>query len=295
MTNSRDHLHRFVLQNGAIRGVLVQLELAWQEVASRAAYPAAIRDVLGKALAASAMLTGNIKFRGNLSVQFKSDGDLRLLFAQCSNDGDLRGLAQWRAPLADSIDLARQEAAVFAITIEHADNGQRYQGTVPVESSELAQLIEGYFSQSEQLPTQVILACGEGRCAALMVQRVADGGGIGELDLDGWNRIRHLTSTVRESELLDLSAQTLLTRLYHEEDASLQESQPLKFACHCSRERVSAVLRNLGREEATAALQQDGKVEVICEFCNSHYHFDRIDLAQLFLEIAAPPSSQATH
>ena len=297
MNKTSDQLHRFLLQNGTIRGVLVQMDEAWREVSSRAAYPDAIRTLLGQALAASAMLTGNIKFRGNLSLQFKSEGKLRLMFAQCSDGGEVRGLAQWQETVGTSLDLSAQPSPLFAITIEHADSGQRYQGMVPVEVTYLSQLIENYFSKSEQLPTQVVLACDEGRCAALMLQKVAEGGGNIDTDSDpdAWNRVHHLTATLSERELLDLPPETLLARLYHEECVLLQEAQPLRFACHCSRERVSTVLKNLGREEAAAALQQDGRVEVICEFCNTHYHFDQIDLTQLFCDIASTPTSSATH
>lgn len=297
MNPPNDRLHRFLLDRASVSGVLVQLEESWQEVASRDDYPDRLRRWLGEALAACAVLTGNTKFSGNLSIQLKSDGPVRMLFAQCSDEGQLRGLAQWRSGIEELRDLADLTSPILAITIENAATGHRYQGLVPVEHAKLSQLLEMYFEQSEQLPTTIHLACDGGRCAALLLQPLARAGGVGtgDADPDGWNRVQHLVGTLTDAELLDLPGEEVLRRLFHEEGARLLETRPLRFGCQCSRDRVAAVLRNLGREEAEAAIQGDGRVEVTCEFCNTRYHFDRIDLEQVFRALPGTPASPSSH
>ncbi len=295
MDKPKDRLHRFLLERAGVSGVLVQLEEAWQAVASRSDYEPAVASLLGQALAATAALSGTIKLSGSLSLHIRSKGDLSLLYTECNDEGRLRGLAQWRGGAAEAIDLAELAEPLLAITIENTVTGQRQQGMVPVEHGALAQLIEGYFERSEQLPSRIHLACGDGRAAALILQPLAQGGGIGETDPDGWNRARHLAATLSDEELLQLPAEQVLLRLFHEENVQLTGERGLFFGCQCSRERVATVLRNLGRDESEAALQPDGRVEVTCEFCNTRYHFDRVDLEQVLRDLPGTPGSDSKH
>jgi molecular chaperone Hsp33 len=293
MTDDDDILYRFLLERAQLRGVLVRLTSSWQQVRSRADYPAVVADLLAKALTASAVFTGNIKFEGSLSIQLKAAGALTLLFAECGHDGRVRGLARWRPDLAPDFRLSASGSPLLAITIENAASGQRYQGIVPVDDDDLAVLFARYFERSEQLPTRVLLACDGDRCAGLMVQQLpATGAGT---DPDAWNRIGHLLATATSDELLHLDAEQLLLRLFHEETVRVLATQPLQFGCRCSRERVAGVLRTLGREEALASLQDDGRAEVTCEFCNTHYHFDAIDIERIFRDPAGTPTSAAEH
>ncbi|RAO77004.1 Hsp33 family molecular chaperone HslO [Dyella jiangningensis] len=286
-----DVLHRFMLERAGVRGVLVRLGAAWREVAGRSAYPAALRSVLGQTLAASALLTGNIKLEGALSVELKSTGPLRLLFAECTDQGRLRGLARWSDPLPETLDLAALPNAIMAITIGHAERGQRYQGLVDLQHPDLASALENYFSQSEQLPARIVLAADGEHAVGLMLQKLPEEGGIDAVqDEDAWTRIQHLTATLGQEELLTTAPEQLLYRLYHEESVRLFEPRPLAFGCSCTRERVEAVLRSLGRDEVEAALEaREGEIEVICEFCAQRYTFDRIDAEHLL-----SPSPQAS-
>jgi molecular chaperone Hsp33 len=292
--SSLDQMHRFLLERAGVSGVLVQLEAAWQEVASRSNYPAPVAGLLGQALAATAALSGTIKLSGALSLQLRSQGELSLLYTECNDAGRLRGLAQWRGggALGDLADLAEP---LLAVTIDNVATGQRHQGLVPVEHGSLAQLLEGYFERSEQLPSRILLACAGGRAAALILQPLAQAGGSGGADPDGWNRVQHLAATLSEAELLQLPPEQILLRLFHEEEVRVNAQRELHFGCQCSRDRVAAVLRNLGREESEAALQPDGRIEVTCEFCNTRYHFDRIDLEQVLRDLPEAPGSAAKH
>ena len=286
-----DVLHRFMLERAGVRGVLVRLGAAWREVAGRSAYPAALRSVLGQTLASSALLTGNIKLEGALSVELKSTGPLRLLFAECTDQGRLRGLARWSDPLPETLNLAELPKAIMAITIGAAERGQRYQGLVDLQHPDLASALENYFSQSEQLPARIVLAADGEHAVGLMLQKLPDEGGIDAVqDEDAWTRIQHLTATLGAEELLSTAPEQLLYRLYHEESVRLFEPRSLAFGCSCTRERVEAVLRSLGRDEVEAALEaREGEIEVICEFCAQRYTFDRIDAEHLL-----SPSPQAS-
>jgi molecular chaperone Hsp33 len=289
-----DVLHRFLLERAGIRGVLVRLGPAWREVAARADYPAPLRELLGQTLTASALLTGNIKLDGALSIELKSQDALRLLFAECTDEGRLRGLARWSDPLPPTLALDALRDAVLAITIGNVERGQRYQGLVALQHAGLAEALENYFVQSEQLPAKIMLAADGEHAVGLMLQKLPDEGGRDAAhDDDAWNRVAHLTATLGSAEMLATAPEQLLYRLFHEESVRLFEPRPLAFGCTCSRERVSAMLRSLGRDEVEAALAaRDGEIEVICEFCAQQYHFDRIDAEHLLSESAAPGQSQ---
>ena len=285
-----DVMYRFLLPRAGVRGVLVRLGASWREVAGRAEYPPALRALLGEALAASALLTGNIKLDGTLSIELKSASALRLLFAECDDAGRLRGLARWHEPLPQPLALNGLAEAVMAITMGNLERGQRYQGLVELRDAGLAASLENYFSQSEQLPARILLATDAGHAVGLMLQKMPDEGGhAAERDEDAWNRVLQLTATLGVGELLASPAEQLLFRLYHEESARLLETRPLAFGCSCSRERVSAMLRSLGRDEVEAALAaREDEIEVVCEFCAQRYTFDRIDAEHLLSESPAP-------
>jgi molecular chaperone Hsp33 len=280
----RDALARFLLPEAGVRGVRVHLDDAWAQIRARASdVPAAAVELLGEAAAASALFTGHAKVDGRLSVQLRGTGALRTLFAECTAAGTLRGIAQVEAgPPARDLR-AMGDGAILAITIENpAAPGRepvRYQGLVPLESDSLAGAFEDYFRQSEQLPTRILLAADDRRAAGLMLQKLPGDAG----DDDGWARAGALFDTLSPGELLDWPAATLLHRLFHEEAPQGLGERPLRFACSCSRDRVGAMLRSLGREEAEAAAEANGgEVRVRCEFCGQTYDFDPGQIEVLF-------------
>jgi molecular chaperone Hsp33 len=284
-----DVLHRFVLERAGVRGVYVRLGRTWRDVAGRADYPEPLRDLLGEGLAASALLTGNIKLDGALSIELKTSGELRLLFTECSDQGRLRGLARWRDPLPAPLDLAALPDAIMAITIGHAERGQRYQGLVELQQADLGASLENYFTLSEQLPARILLAADGDHAVGLMLQKLPHEGGHDAVqDDDGWSRVLHLTNTLSAAELIATAPEPLLYRLYHEETVRMYEPRSLAFGCSCTRERVESMLRSLGRGEVEAALAARGdEIEVICEFCAQRYTFDRIDAEHLLSSSAA--------
>jgi molecular chaperone Hsp33 len=281
----RDQLTRFLIEGAGVRGVRVHLQDTWQQIRTRAEYPAAAAELLGEAAVAAALFTGHAKVDGRLSVQLRGHGALRTLFAECTAAGTLRGIAQLGEEGVVSRDLRELGSEVMlAITIENPPRDGRdpvrYQGLVALESDSLAGAFEDYFRRSEQLPTRLLLAADEHSAAGLMLQKLPGDAG----DDDGWARAGALFDTLSPRELLEWPGETLLHRLFHEDGVQLLGAKPLGFACSCSRERVEAMLVSLGAEEARAALA-DGVAVVRCEFCGQSYHFDHGQIEQLF----APP------
>ncbi len=279
-----DRLTRFLLPHAGVRGVRVHLHEAWRQIRAREDYPAAVSELLGEAVAASALFTGHAKVEGRLSVQLRGEGRLRTLFAECTAAGTLRAIAQLAegdAPPPSRDLRALGDGAILAITIENPGaRGQdptRYQGLVPLEADALSGAFEDYFRQSEQLPTRLLLAADDERAAGLMLQKLPGDTG----DDDGWRRANALFDTLTAAEVLDLPADTLLTRLFHEEAPQRLGEKPLAFGCSCSRERVAAMLCSLGQDEARAAVI-DGAARIRCEFCGQRYEFDPAAVEALF-------------
>jgi len=288
--HDHDVLTRFLLPDAGVRGVRVHLDDAWAQVRSRDEHGAAVTELLGEALAAAALFTGHAKVEGRLSVQLRGEGSLRTLFTECTAAGTVRGIAQVEGEPPATRDLrALGGDAVLAITVENPSGRDRepvrYQGLVALEDDSLAGAFEGYFRQSEQLPTRILLATDDDRAAGLLLQKLPGDEG----DEDGWNRAGALFDTLTQDELLALPAATLLRRLFHEEGVEVLGERPLRFGCSCSHERVSSMLRSLGEDEARAALI-GGRAEVRCEFCGERYHFDPDEIEALFAQPA--PTSE---
>lgn len=291
MTTNTDQLVRFLLPEAGVRGVHVRLDASWQAMQSHAHYPPAATELLGQALAASALLTGHIKIEGRLSLMLRSDGVLRTLFAECTHAGTVRGIVRLAGDDA-ATDVPRElnalgDGAMLAMTIENPGldprEPQRYQSLVNLGAATLDGALEDYFRQSEQLPTRLLLSADANGVAGIMLQKLP--GDVG--DEDGWNRACTLFDTLGQVELAGTAVTTLLHRLFHEEAVELVGSKPLAFACSCSRERVAGMLQSLGEAEATAAADGNGgQVEVRCEFCGQLYHFSLTDLNLLFAEPA---------
>lgn len=297
MATSDDAQLRFLLPRAGVRGIHVRLRDSWREILTHGDYPPAARQLLGEATVAAALFTGHVKVGGRLSVQLRADGPLRTLFAECTAQHTLRGIARCDEDAEISRDLrALGDGAMLAITIENPGldprQPQRYQSLVELGAPTLAEAFENYFRQSEQLPTRLLLVADGDSAVGLMLQKLP---GV-EGDDDGWNRAGALFDTLGEAELQATDTTTLLHRLFHEEDPQVLASTELRFACSCSRERVAAMLESLGPEEAAAAVQDDGHAEVRCEFCGQRYLFSPEQIASLFssrgLEAEAPARLQ---
>ena len=316
-------LHKFMFEGLPVRGMLVRLTDAWQEILRRrqeaGGYPAAVTELLGEMAAAATLMQANIKFNGALVMQIQGDGPVKLMVAEVQPDLGLRATATVQGEVADDAPLSHMVNVLgqgrCAITLDPKDRlpGQQpYQGVVPLygdrgeKLEKLSEVIEHYMLQSEQLDTRLVLAANDRMAAGLLIQRLPlqgeanlAGSGVARRDEDqigqneDYNRIAMLAASLKREELLELDAETILRRLFWEED--VRRFEPLtgvdgpRFACTCSRERVAGMLRSLGQDEVASILADQGQVEVGCDFCGAHYRFDPVDAAQVFLQAASQP------
>jgi molecular chaperone Hsp33 len=308
--HDRDSLHRFMFEHYPIRGHLVHLDASWRALIEHREYPDAIRTILGEAVVASLLLAATIKFEGVLSLQLQGAGAVHLLLAQCTGGLGVRGLARYREDgvfgtaaggIADLIG-----AGNLTVTVESDDGSQRYQGIVPITGERLADSLQIYFENSEQLPTRLWLYADEKGAAGMLLQRLpgegmrgSAGAGVPVADLaaidDAWRRVQLIAETLTADELRTLADAQILHRLFNEDDVRLFEPAPVYFRCRCSRERVSGMLQGLGEAETRSVLDERGEVEVRCDFCNRAYVFDAVDVAQLFNAGVASDAGGSLH
>jgi len=277
--NTQDQLYRFVFESLDIRGEIVQMDASWKAVRERYAYPAAVGEQLGQAMAAVILLSATIKYDGSLILQAQGNGPLHTLVVQATRQRTVRGLARWKGDLPEGDLAALYGAGQMMLTVLNR-GGDRYQGIVGLEGKNLAEALERYFNNSEQLASRFWLMANGERAAGLFLQQLPS-----ERERqDDWQRIGMLAETVTREELLKLPAQTLLHRLFHEEQVRLFDPEPVAFRCSCSRERIADSLRAMGKAELQSILKEQGAIEVDCDFCNKHYRFDTIDTEQLFVD-----------
>lgn len=321
-------LHKFLFEGLPVRGMLVQLTDVWQEVLKRraanaetGAYPEAVRHLLGEMTAASVLMQSNIKFNGALVMQIFGDGPLKLAVVEVQPDLSLRATAKVvgelgnASSLADMVNVNNEgKCAITLDPLKKMPGQQPYQGVVPLfddhrnKLDKFSDVLQHYMLQSEQLDTTLVLAANDTTAAGLLIQRLpvkgeanlaaqasmGDEDGIG-LSED-YNRISILAASLTPDELLNLDAETILHRLFWEEKLVRFEPLTPSFACSCSRERVSNMIRSLGTEEVESILAERGNVEVGCDFCGQQYRYDAVDAAHIFTSTdAQPPAPSSLH
>ena len=321
-------LHKFLFDGLPVRGMLVQLTDVWQEVLKRraanaetGAYPEAVRHLLGEMTAASVLMQSNIKFNGALVMQIFGDGPVKLAVVEVQPDLSLRSTAKVVGELGDASTLPEMvnvnnegKCAITLDPLNKMPGQQPYQGVVPLfddqrnKLDKFSDVLQHYMLQSEQLDTTLVLAANDTTAAGLLIQRLpvkgeanlaaqasmGDEDGIG-LSED-YNRISILAASLTADELLNLDAETILRRLFWEEKLLRFEPLQPKFACSCSRERVSNMIRSLGTDEVESILAERGNVEVGCDFCGQQYRYDAVDAAHIFTSAESqPPAPSSLH
>jgi len=296
-----DLVQPFRIDPFALRGRLVRLGPTLDRILSQHAYPEPVAAMLGEAITLAVVLAGALKYDGIFTLQTKGDGPIRLMVADVSTSGALRGYAQY--------DPAKLEAALnsaclgvlsvpgllgsgyIAFTVDQGEDTDRYQGIVELAGATLAECAQHYFRQSEQIQAGIKLSVGRAgprstwRAGGLMLQRVPPEGGYGVIadDVeDGWRRAMVLMSSATAEELVDpsLAPHRLLFRLFHEDGVRVYETHPLEARCRCSRERIEGVLRLFSPDELED-MREEGVTTVTCQFCNQSYVFDAADLDRI--------------
>ena len=296
-----DSLQRFLFEHEPIRGELVHLDASWRSVLERHDYPEVLRNIMGELSAAAALLAATLKLQGSLVLQIMGKGAVKLLVVECSGDMKLRATAKWSGDLSQQNFAELIGEGRFVITLDPKNGGQPYQGIVAIEGTSVAEIMQNYMSNSEQLETRLWLAADGQHAAGMLLQKLPNsvnqnlGNQAEPDDTDAWRRAVILGDTLKNEELLLLSAKTLIQRLYHEDDIRLFDAQKVEFHCSCSRENVATMLQMLGREEIAGILAEREFIEVHCEFCNQRYEFDKIDAELMFVDAIVLPASEARH
>jgi len=276
-TDYKDKLTRFLFEDLGVRGEIVSLDNSFQDALALHNYPTVVAEQLGQMLASSILLSATLKFDGSLIIQIQGDGPISMLVAQSNNQQTVRGLAHWDGEIKTGNLTSLFGDGRLTLTIK-PNKGKAYQGIVALEGESLADSLEAYFKQSEQLKTRLWFAVNEQRAVAILLQELPAHQG----EPADWQRIEMLADTVTSKELLELPPEDVIHRLFHEELIRLYDPQDIEFKCDCSKEKVEASLITLGYEDLAELLQEKGLVEVDCDFCNKHYQFDLIDIGQLF-------------
>lgn len=295
-----DILQRFIFDNAPVRGEYICLEESLQTILNQHPYPQPLRKLLGEALCVAGLLSAIIKFKGRLSVQFRGNGKLKFLLAQCNNEFNLRGLAKWEGEMSEGELQDALNEGVLVINLDAGLSKGNYQGIVSWEGNSLTESIEGYFRNSEQLATKLKLAVNETKGVGLLLQIVPasdkDATNIETAEIKPhWTHFTQLTDQVQEEELLTMEYEDLLTTVYPNEDIRVFPPVSLEFKCTCSRKRGEDAISLLGREEAEEELKNHHSIVVTCDFCNKEYIFDPVDVTKIFEDKDHYPPSNQLH
>lgn len=299
-----DLVQPFILETSGIRGRLVKLGGSLETILGRHEYPEPVAAALGELLLLAAVLSSMLKFSGVFTLQVKGDGAVNIMVADITSEGELRGYAGFDADKLDALEAARPEESgrysvpellgkgYLAFTVDQRSDSDRYQGIVELDGESLADCLLHYFRQSEQIQTGLLVSVGRNedghwRGGGLGLQHLPDeakaSGQNEDLREEDWRRSMILQASCTEAELLDvdLPANDLLFRLFHEEGVRVFERRAVAFGCRCSSSRLEAVLAQMPREEVET-LKVDGEVVATCEFCSTDYRYDDAALDRLF-------------
>jgi molecular chaperone Hsp33 len=281
-----DTVHRFLFEDLDIRGALVQIGPAWRQMQVQRGYGDTTRTLLGELAAVTAIIASTLKTPGRLTFHLRGHGPVRLLVVDCDEQLRLRGLAKAPADLAAAAIPDLFGDGQLALTLDTNTAREPYQSIVPLTGNKVADVFEHYLMQSEQTASRLWLMADAANACGLFLQKLPD---ADARDADGWNRVQQLAATVTPAEL-SLPAETLLTRLFPEEDIRLYEPHAVSYHCPRDEEKVLAMLRSLGRAEVEATLAEAGEIVINDDICNQEYRYGAEVLDVLF-----PPAERTLH
>lgn len=275
-----DIFQKFLFEQADIRGEFVHLSHSIAALRERHPYPTPVLSLLAQALAAVTLLSGSIKFKGQLILQTQTAGPVNLLVVQSDDTHHIRGLAKWDELRLHEEALLGDGQLVITIIPENMKEA-RYQGIVACQGDSLSLALEAYFAQSEQLPTKLSLVSNAEATlsAGFLLQKMPS---THAQSWQYWEHLLLLANTLKDTELLQLNNETILHRLFHEEDIRLFPETPVIFQCHCSREKTQQAIMTYGKAEVDEILKTQETIDVCCEFCHQTYVFDRVDIAEIF-------------
>ena len=284
-----NRLTGFLFENKVAHGAFVELSEGVAQMLGHRAYSDDVRTLIGEAMAAMPLLATHLGFEGRINLQFQGEDAMKLLVAQVDHQLEVRAMAKAPEGLQGTFT-GLLHGGVLALMLEPRAAGREpSQALVPIEGASLAQALEAYFEQSEQLPTLIRLAADGDRLRGFMLQRLPLEGARGsEAD---WDHLAILAATLGPQELLQADPATLLGRLFAAEELRLFEPRPVTVACRCTRAGIARLLLSLGREECDSILAEQGRIAVTCEFCGREYAFSQGEAAELFVVAGSVPSN----
>jgi len=275
----KDVVVPFVFESLPVRGALVQLENAWQRMQEGHEYANPVSEILGHAAAATTLIAQSLKFDGSITMQISSQGPLGMVVMQATDDLDIRGMATSHDIEDDAQFVELVEGAHCAVTVDAGAMERPYQGIVEINPESLAASFENYFDRSVQVPSHMVLKNTQSHCGGILLQHMP---GEQPATEDDWRRLGFLIATLRSEDLIDGATAELLRKLFAEDDVRMFQSRRVRFHCRCSQSRVEEVLRFLGEKETRAALEENGRVDVTCEYCGRVRSFDPVDVSRVF-------------
>jgi molecular chaperone Hsp33 len=294
MSQTPDQLHRFIFEHYEARGELVQLTDTTRDMLCGHHYPQAIQRLLSELLVATSLLTATLKFEGAITVQLQGNGPVRFAVINGNHQQQMRGVARYEGVIAEDAGLHELIGEGHMMITVIPEEGERYQGVVALDGKTLSDCLENYFLQSEQLATRIWIKTEpheEMPKAAGMLLQVMPDVNTEQHALD-FEHVTTLTDTIKSEELLNLSAEEMLYRLYHQEEVRLFEPQAVSFVCNCSRARCEAAILQIGKAEVDSLLEEQDDIKMDCDYCGTEYHFSTKDLTALFNDQLTPTDDE---
>jgi molecular chaperone Hsp33 len=277
MSRPDNSSRRFLFDEADVRGESVQLGGALAEMLSHQPYSQSVRCLLGEFASAVVLISNNLKYAGRIILQAKSDSGLSLAMVECSSERHIRGIARGDIGRDAPTPMDHLIGGQLAITIER-ESDQRYQGIISLEKHSLAQALEQYFAQSEQLGARFWLASNGDQSGGLMLQQLPIQVHNHAERNEQWSTLCLLAETVTARELLNSPPEELLFKLFHEEKVTVYPPTPILFKCRCSRERSANTVAMLPETEQAEIIAEQGNIVLTCELCGATYQFDQIVL-----------------
>ena len=283
---SSSFVRRFLFEGLDIRGAIVHLGDSWQQMQVDRNYQPTVAQLLGETAAVTALIAAQLKQPGRLTLQLRGNGPIQLLVMDCNEQLQLRGMARSNPvvlPAPVPTLLGADQGGQLMLSLDQPNARHPYQSIVPLVGDSIAAIFEHYLEQSEQQPSRLFVSAGPRAAACLFLQKMPD---ADARDADGWHRITQLAATVKPTELLELDAEALLGRLFHEdmETHGVRVYDPAPVVYHCPQDwtKVRDMIRSLGRDDAETILREHGEILIRDDICNHEYRFSAEDVAELF-------------
>ena len=288
-----DGLMRALAYDGQVRVSAVICTDAVETARKRHdAFPTAIA-ALGRTMASTLLLSWGLKGEGSITLRIFGDGPLGGIIVTGDAHGNIKGYVQ--EPQTDlplnargKLDVGGAIGKGDLYITKDIGLKEPYTGSVPLVTGEIGDDVASYLMSSEQTPSVVsvgVLVNPDYSVAAaggIIIQAMpgADDAVLDDLE-EKLKTARAVSGLINEGADIKGIIQNYLPGV----EVQFLEEKEIQWHCNCSHERISGLLKSIGVEELEDMIEKDGETEVVCHFCNSHYHFDRDALEALLADM----------